>query len=79
MQRQDPDFNFYLQVHDCEYYTECSLSNRLVDLNIKTNNRGSLALLHLNIPSISYKLDRFSNFWEVLHLNFLLSAFLKHG
>ena len=44
---------------DKEYFTEGSLNNRLADLNINTNNRGNLALLHLNIHSIFYKLDRF--------------------
>ena len=58
------------QLHDCEYYTEGSFNNRLVDLNINTNNRGNLALLHLNIHSISYKLDRFSNFLGSVALKF---------
>ena len=34
---QDPDFNFYSQSHDCEYYTEGSFNNCLADLNINSN------------------------------------------
>ena len=67
---RDPDFNFYPQLHDCEYYTEGSFNNRLVDLNVHTNNRGNLALFHLNIHSISYKLDRFSIFLGGVALKF---------
>ena len=67
---RDPDFNFYPQLHDCEYYSEGSFNNRLVDLNVYTNNRGYLALFHLNIHSISYKLDRFSNFLGGVALKF---------
>ena len=67
---RDPDFNFCAQLHDCEYYTEGSFNNRLVDLNINTNNRGNLALLHFSIHSISYKLDRFSNFLGSVALKF---------
>ena len=38
--------------------------------NINTNNRDNLALLHLNIHSIFYKLDRFSNFLGSVALKF---------
>ena len=47
-------------------------NNRLADLNINTNNRGNLALLHLNIHSIFYKLDRFSNFLGSVALKFFV-------
>ena len=65
---RDPDSNFYSQFHNCEYYTKDSFYNRLANLNINTNNRGNLALFHLNIYSISYKLGKMSNFLQSVGL-----------
>ena len=55
-----------------EYYTEGSFNNPLADLNINSNDRDNLALLYLNIHSISYKLDRFSNFFGSVALKFFV-------
>lgn len=55
----DPDSNFNMQFRDCQYYSEGSFNNMLIenqncqDLN---NNTIEFSLLHLNIRSISKKL-----------------------
>ena len=70
----DPDSNFNMQSRDCQYYSEGSFNNMLInnqncpDLN--NNNTIEFSLLHLNIHSISKKLDSFSNFLEVFQLSF---------
>ena len=72
----DPDSNFYLKSDDCEYYTEGSFNNRFAEsqsrLNLNNNyaDCSDFTLLHLNIRSISNKLDNFSNFLGRIALNF---------
>ena len=60
----DPDVHFYSQAINCEYFSEGSFNKMLADcsnhfnsnhLNLN-NNCANLALLHLNIRSISKKL-----------------------
>ena len=74
----DPDANFYLNSSNCEYYTEDSSNNMLGEeknrLNVNQNDRNSfsknLSFLHLNIRSITNKIESFSNFLERLKIKF---------
>ena len=63
----DPDFNFYSQAINCKYYSEGNF-NKLLAKNV--NNNAKLSLLHLNICSISRKLDNLTNFLGNLALDF---------
>ena len=69
----DPDHNFYLESDDCEYYTEGSFNNALAEgkscLN-QNNNSCSLPLLHINIRSISKKIDKLSTLLGSISLQF---------
>ena len=69
----DPDLNFYSQFEDCEYYTEKTFKNLLTESKGRANGK-NLALLHLNIRSISNKLDKFSVFPGNITINFSIIA-----
>ena len=69
----DPDSNFYTQSSDCQYYSEGSFNNMLIENQIcadLNNNTTDFSLLHLNIRSISKKLDSFSIFLGSLSAKF---------
>ena len=73
----DPDYNFNFQSQDCQYYSYGSFNNRFIEsrLNVSTNANGNnLALLHLNVRSISNKLDQFSTFLGSIMFNFSVIA-----
>ena len=71
----DPDINFLLENSSCEYYTEDSFNNMLVDeqsrLNLSCRSLESeLFFLHMNIRSISNKFDKLTNFLGQLQVKF---------
>ena len=73
----DPIYNFNFQSQDCQYYSYGSFNNRFIEsrLNVSTNANGNnLALLHLNVRSISNKLDQFSTFLGSIMFNFSVIA-----
>ena len=70
--------NFDLNSSNYEYYTEDSFNNMLGEeknrLNVNQNDQNSfsknLSFLHLNIRSITIKIDSFSKFLERLKIKF---------
>ena len=73
----DPDHNFYRESDDCKYYTEGSFNNALAQgkscLN-QNNNSCNLPLLHINIRSISKKIDKLSTLLGSISLQFSVIA-----